>query len=93
MYKQSFYKEYTEAGAFVYDFSKVNKCFGTLFIEVKPVNPNGVLVLNGIEEVTFENPFVLESPTFPIIRGELKFTPKDGNNTLKSIVRLILVEK
>lgn len=89
---KSLFKEEIKKGSFTIDFSKINKCKGVLFLQIKPVKSNETLVLNSGSDETFtqQNPFVLESH-HPMVGGSL-LTFKPQNPNAKSVVRMLLVE-
>lgn len=88
---QSLFKEETYTGDFTIDFSKINKCKGVVYLEVKPITKNKTLRLNNFENdiISIKKPYKLES-NHPIVNGVLSFKAADLKT--KSVVRLLLIQ-
>lgn len=90
---KSLFKQEIKKGSFVIDFSKIEKCKGVLFIEVKPVKRLDTLILNNIESdfISHDNAFTLQCNA-PMISGVLNFKPYNSDVNMASVVRYLLVE-
>ena len=90
---KSIFVEKIEKGIYKHDFSEINKCKGTVMLEVKPLNSRDKLILNGRKDdlITQENPFKIET-SFPIVNGILTFEPYESSANMKTIVRMLLVK-
>lgn len=89
------FKEEKKEGAFTVDFSKINRCKGLVYLEVKPVERVETLILNNkpVDLISGKKPFILEA-NIPITSGELVFEPfKDSPRKMVSIVRMLLIKE
>lgn len=90
---KSLFKQEKKTGSFTIDFSKIEKCKGVLFIEVKPLKRLDTLILNGVESdfISHDNVFKLQCNA-PMVSGILNFKPYNSDSNMQSVVRYLLVE-